>query len=275
MGCCVSVPKVEDFLKNAQPPPSQYLLDKVPTSVTMPPWSFFNDSFKYHAPPSGSGNALAAIHFATVMEDIMVDGMEDDTQVDDRGLGKWETLPITAKTGGLKIGSLTMPPHMAFGKPAVLKDHTENVIAYVMTAEKARPMDSNSSTVNVYATQPQFDGQEQSIEDGYLWASVTRKPFSYTVEVRNGSGVNVGAARMYTWNKLKIESTNGEGLLLALPSRADKKMQDVNCATGVDVALQICVQAALQISFDELYKPKEDNDNSDNSDWDTGGGDWD
>ena len=63
----------------------------------------------------------------------MEDGNLDENLIGPNGIGKFETLAIDG------VGSLTMPPHLAFGKPATLKDTSGNAVAVILTAQKTRP----------------------------------------------------------------------------------------------------------------------------------------
>ena len=250
------MPKAEEFLATAQPAPEAYLMDGVPSSVTMQSWSYINTSGKYH---NETNPVLQAIQFGQMIEDALEDGNLDENLIGPNGIGKFETLAIDG------VGSLTMPPHLAFGKPATLKDTSGNAVAVILTAQKTRPKGMFSSAVNVYGVKPQFAGQQMApgVTNGYLWASVKRAPFTKTVKVFNGKNEQIGTGYWYGgWrlNKNKFETMSKQGLMLSTPNATDKEKTEIQCAPGVDTAFAICLSAALQIANDELMLERRGND---------------
>lgn len=277
MGCASSkLPDAATFLADAQPAPEVYLLDGVSPQIVMNAWSVGNFTQCHHI--ASSGSLLGTLNMLQdKQEDIedWIDGEDWDVDfqgpVGDEGVGKPETLLIK-DTAGKKVGTLTMPCHISFGKPAYLRDAGGNVIAMVMTASKTRPLGTRSTAVNVYATKPQFAGQASmnfGDSQGYLWASVMRKAFTNGVEVSNGKGEKTATGFRFrgSADKIKLETLDKKGLMLVGPTPTDKKKADLQCAQGVDVALSICIMAAIQIGRDEIFIEKDRENTSGGADF--------
>lgn len=259
MGCGGSVPKAEEFLANEQPqPPNGYLYDGMPTEgLTMQAWSNFDPGNKYH----GHSGALGGLQMLSVAIDQHGDDSASYTGstlsdvVGNGGYGAPETLPITAS--GTQVATIYMPPHMAFGIAAALKDSAGQVIAVIATAQSQRPSGISTSSINVWGTKP-IAGQAPTAVggiDGFLWARAERKPMSNDFTIYNASNQQIakgvpirGFARQY-----KLMAPSGQGIMLAtFTAGTSKKSFDINCAKGVDVSLAICMMAAMQLGHDEL-----------------------
>lgn len=259
MGCGPSLPKADKFLANEQPAPASCLHDGMPTEgVTMQAWSNFDPGNRYHS----GGGALGALQTIQVAFREHVDedqawhnGSTLSDAVGDAGVGAPEHLAITA--AGAQIATMSMPPHMAFGIAAVLRDSAGKVIALIATAQTTRPSGMSTSSVNVWGIKP-IAGQAPTAVggiNGYLWARAERKPFSNTFTIYNAANEPVakGTPTRGFASQYKVESAGGQGLMLAsFTAGSNKKSFDIQCAKGVDVALAICWMAALQVGRDEL-----------------------
>ena len=65
MGCGASMPKAEEVLRHRAARPEAYLMDGVPSSVTMQSWSYINTSGKYH---NETNPVLQAIQFGQMIK---------------------------------------------------------------------------------------------------------------------------------------------------------------------------------------------------------------
>lgn len=258
MGCTGSVPKAETFLANEQPaPPNGYLHEGMPSEgLTMQAWSNFDAGNRYHRP----GGAIGALTMASVAaeehgeDSAAYTGSTLSDVVGNEGVGKPETLHITA--GGPAF-TMSMPPHMSFGIPCVLRDPTGRAIAVIATAQTRRPRGSSTSSVNVWGVAPIAGRAPTKIAgvDAYLWARAERRAFSNAFAVYDASdrhfatGTPIrGWARQY-----KLAAPNGDGLMLAtFAAGSNKKSFDIKAAPGVDVSLAICLMVAMQAGEDEL-----------------------
>ena len=175
--------------------------------------------------------------------------------VGNEGVGKPETLNITA--GGQTIATMSMPRHMSFGVPCVLRDPAGQVIAMIATAQTKRPQGMSTSAMNIWGVKP-IPGQAPANVagvDAYLWARAERRAFSNAFTIYDASnqhcatGVPIrGWARQY-----KLTAPNGDGLMIAsFTAGSNKTSFDINVAKGVDVSLAICMMAAMQAGHDEL-----------------------
>jgi hypothetical protein len=187
MGCSGSVPKAEAFLTNEQPaPPNGYLHDGVPTEdLTIQAWSNFDPGNRYHA-QSGALGALQTIGLAMEQHgdnSSSYTGSTLEDAVGSGGVGSPETLTIAAS--GAQIATLSMPPHMAFGIAAVLRDLKGGVIAIIATAQRERPSGFSPSSVNIWGTKP-IPGQPPTDIGGiagYLWGKAERGRMSNTFTI--------------------------------------------------------------------------------------------
>ena len=146
------------------------------------------------------------------------------------GVGEPEKLPISV--GGATIATMTMPPHMAFGIAACLRDPAGQVIAIIATASTQRPSGWGASSVNVYGTKP-IAGQapvDVGGITGYLWARSERKGFSNNSTIYDGANkVIAQGATIRGWAlQYKLMNPAGQGIMLAtFTPNSNKKTFDV------------------------------------------------
>ena len=183
------------------------------------------------------------------------DGSTLEDAVGYEGVGRPETLNITA--GGQMIATMTMPPHMSFGIASVLRDPAGQVIAGIATAQTERPSGFSKSSVNVWGTKPIASQAPTTIGgiEGYLWARAERRSVSNAFKIYDAANQHVATGapiRGFAW-QYKLTAPNGDGLMIAsFTPGSNKKSFDINVAKGADVALSICMMAAMQAGHDEL-----------------------
>ena len=259
MGCTGSIPKAETFLANEQPaPPNGCLHEGMPTEgLTMQAWSNFDPGNHYHQP----GGVLGALTTVSVAleehgdDSASYSGSTLSDVVGNEGVGKPETLNITA--GGQAIATMSMPRHMSFGTPCVLRDAAGNVIAVIATAQTTRPQSMSTSSVNVWGIKAIAGQAPTNVAgiDGYLWARAERRAFSNAFTIYDASNQHFATGapiRGWAW-QYKFTAPNGDGLMIAsFTAGSKKKSFDINVAKGVDVSLAICMMAAMQAGHDEL-----------------------
>ena len=131
------------------------------------------------------------------------------------------------------------------------------MIALIATAQTERPSGFSTSSVNVWGIKP-VAGQAATVVGGmncYLWARAERRPMSNSFKIYNAANEQVASGSPITgwvW-QYKIMTVGGQGLMLAtFTAGSNKKSFDIQCAKGVDVALAICMMAAMQVGHDEL-----------------------
>ena len=268
MGCCASAPKAAEFLTDEQPaPPNGYLHDGMPAEgLTVPVWSNKHDDMYHKGTRGAIENDTVTYAYGDGWVTIKTClGNEGDTSD-----GQPETLPIAVS--GAQIATLSMPPHMAFGIAAVLRDSKGGVIAVVATAQKERPSGSNSTTINIWGTKS-IPGAAPANVGGitglYLWGKAERKGGSaslwgsniFTISrAASGGAMSVFAKGSpingFQYWQYKFETPGGQGLMLATftpgTKRTLEKVFDIQCAKGVDAAFAICMMAAMQLGKDEL-----------------------
>lgn len=185
------------------------------------------------------------------------------------GCGKPEQLDI-CDAEGKPLGSLLMPRHLSFGIGAKLKDSAGNVLAMLCSAETKRGHGMSSSLYQVLVPRPQFQGQAPVSGSWYVWAMVKRAPMTNTVQIVNGQGAPIGKGHAYMGyigsnyakQKWKCENASGQGLTLCVPTAGEKPVRHhLQCAEGVDVAMQVCLMYAAKLANDELYTPPPQDDN--------------
>jgi len=248
MGCCCSkAPSPEEFLV-AQPAATELLLPGMPRDMLMNQWSI---QIRYPTDnPAGKGPS--------------------------------EQLNIHDAATNAPLARLTMPPHCSFGVGAFMTDASGAVVAWLRSASDTRPNGFESSSYRIFSPKPQVPGQQPLVIDaagtqGYLWATLTRKPFTKTVTVTNSAGQLMWSGRvtmcpgpgqtgMQTtlWSMM---NTQGPGIvhMSKADSRPDmppaaashaayaiKNLWAVRVADGVDAALALCVWAASRLALDEL-----------------------
>ena len=253
------MPKAETYLADDQPAPANGYMGPLAAPLTMQAWSNFDPGNKYHQ----GGGILGAFETMSVAFDAHIDdnsafhtGSDLSDIVGNAGVGNPETLPIKDASGTV-IATMSMPPHMAFGIAAALRDPTGNVIAIIATAQNSRPTSWNASSVNVWGAKPIAGQQPTNVGGmtGYLWARAERAPFSNNFTIYDGANAFVAVGKTIRgWAlQYKIETPNGQGLMLAtFTPGTNKKSFDIQCAKGVDTTLAICMLAAMQVGRDEL-----------------------
>lgn len=259
MGCGGSKIDPEAFLATPQPAPAEGYVKEWPRAVKMTGWSF---NSAHHSPSD------AETIFNMVGSDDPGGYYHDTRGVGSGGTGEAEELAI-CDLDNKPLGSLLMPKHLSFGIGAQLKDDAGNVIALLCTAEKKRPHGMFSSAYNVLVARPQYDGQAPVGGSWYLWAKVKRAPFTNAVKVFNGKDEEVGKGYTYKGSvrsghgnaKWKSETAAGAGLMLSLPmADGGRTRHHVQCAEGVDTAMQILLMYASKLALDELYQPPPQSD---------------
>jgi hypothetical protein len=225
---------------------------------------------------TGWSNCVGAYHhkseggtIAELMHNVQAEESNDPSELADwrsngcgkGGCGKPETLEI-CDDDGRPLGSLKMPRHMSFGIGAQLKDSAGNLLAALCTGETKRPQGISSSSYHVLVPRPQFQGQAP-VSGWYVWATVRRAPMTGTVQIVNGQGAPMGTGHTYMGyvglnlgkQKWKSANASGQGTMLCLPTAGEKPVRhSVQCAEGVDVALQVCLMYAAKLANDELFQ---------------------
>jgi hypothetical protein len=250
MGCCCSNgPSPEDFLV-AQPPATELLLPGMSRDMLMNQWSI-------------------QIHNAT------------DSPA---GRGPSEQLNIHDAATNAPLARLIMPPHCSFGVGAYMTDASGAVVAWLRSASDTRPYGFQSSSYCIFSPKPQVPGQQPALvidaaagTQGYLWATLTRKPFTKTVTVTNSAGQLMwhGCVAMcpgpghtgmqtFLWSMMNkqgpgiMHMSKTDGRTDLPPAAAThkayviKNLWAVRVADGVDAALALCVWAASRLTLDEL-----------------------
>ena len=265
MGCGSSIPSPpspQAFLADAHNPPKEgYLLDGWPRSIKVTGWSFCGETHaveeRLHSlgPMGVAGLMISAEDMARseepgfTMNENMVCG----------GVGALETLTI-CNLDDTKLASLHMPKHLSFGCGAALKDAAGNVVALLCTGESQRAQGLESSSYNIFGKRPQYE-EQGATEGWYLWRVVKVVPKDASVQVFNARGSAMCKGFTYPGNvsgglgaqKWKCE-TGGQGTMLCLPTKESPNRHHIQCAEGVDVALQVCIMYAAKLAADEVYK---------------------
>lgn len=227
MGCCGSVPKPEEFLREKRTefthPP---LLDGMPRAMLMNPWPL-NLSFG-----SRSTNC---------------------------------TLSLTNPEGGL-LASIAMPPRGSFGIGAAVTDAQGNPIAWLRSPHPDRQHGLFQSSYKIYAARAQVQGQQpvqvgSPVAAGYLWATVTRFPFTNKHTVTDSTEARLFTGRTYVMFDLDGMQTytadlNRKGLCHISKRKTKDKgpMHDIRVAEGVDALLCVLVKLAFELATDELVQ---------------------
>lgn len=176
------------------------------------------------------------------------------------------SLALVDASNGKQLAHLHMPPPKSFGVGASLVDSAGQPLAFLTTGETSRQHGMFSSSYKVYAPRPAFQGQQPvpppaggraplAVPGTYLWATVTRHPFTNEATVTDSRGVDTSKAYMYMGfppHNFKLTLVSGEGVMLC-GKTADKR-HDVRVAEGYDAALAICVMFAQKLADDELIQ---------------------
>lgn len=173
--------------------------------------------------------------------------------------GPAEVLTIS-DVQGATIATLQMPPHQSFGVPVSMMDPSGAVIATLVSAETKRPQASDQSSFMIFACKPQYAGHVADAQGRYLWATVTRRPWTFAADVTNGANQPAFklsyASRMgntHAGHKAKIETAAGEGVMLCGPTKKEKpKQHDIVTAAGGDSVLYCLICVARNLCEDEL-----------------------
>ena len=230
MGCCASLPSADDFFATA-PPPSiagerPRLIDGLPNTVTVNP-------------------------SPVVMSSI---GSTDNS---DGGVGPPFTADICDVGGTQVLARLQLPPHRSFGIGATLFDSAGAPVASLRSAHSTRQHGSSSSSYHVLAKAPLFAGQAPTASGEYLWATVTRAPFSLGTTITQPSGEQILRGQLFDGPGASPPGytlravPNMEGVMLA--GRTPAKKHLVQVADGADPAFAICLMYCYYLASDELY----------------------
>ena len=217
MGCAGSLPEAEEYLI-AQSVPTDGQLLAAPTTLRMTGW------------PIGIGLG-----------------------------GKERAILTICDLNDTPVATLLMPPQQSFGVGASLMDPAGNVVATLASAEQSRSHGSNRTSYCVYAGKPQFAGQTPDAKGLFLWAKCTRRPFTFSCNVTNGAGADAFKLKYasrsgfsHASHKVKIETAAGEGVMLVRPTVEKPKRHHIECATGGDPILHVCIPYACNLAVDEL-----------------------
>lgn len=228
MGCCGSAPTAEEYLNLAQPECPDPLMPDLPRAMLMNPWPL-------------------QIGFASKTNDPA-------------GHGSANTLSL-ANAEGVLLASINMPARRSFGTGASVIDAAGNPVAWLRSAEKSRPLGINKSSYHVFGARPQTQGQQPTaLEDGtkgYLWATVTRAPFSSTQTVANGTGAQIFSGRTcmgFDTNGMQtyLLEAVGAGVCHISKTKAQPPMHDIRLAQGVDALLCVLIKLAAALGADEI-----------------------
>ena len=141
-----------------------------------------------------------------------------------------------------------------------MMDPSGAVIATLVSAETKRPQGMNQSSFMIFAGKPQYAGHVADAQGRYLWATVTRRPWTFAADVTNGANQLAFklsyASRMgntHASHKVKIETAAGEGVMLCGPTKKEKpKQHDIVTASGGDSMLYCLICVARNLCEDEL-----------------------
>lgn len=174
------------------------------------------------------------------------------------------TLSLTSPEGA-PLASIAMPPRRSFGMGATVTDAQGKPVAWLRSPEPHRQHGISSSRYNIYAAKPQVQGQQPVVVDtlgttGYLWATVTRRPFTNQHTVTNSTGTSMFTGRhrmMFDADCMQtyMAERNGAGIC-HISKRKTKQppVHDIQVAQGVDALLCVLVKLAAELANDELEK---------------------
>jgi hypothetical protein len=252
------------------PPAKRFLVEQTCGAPLMP------------APPNLKMNGWSITHGHTAAEDWTLH--DDDLQIIDsvatemrakpscgvvlvKGEKPPEQLNIVDE-GETLLATLHMPPHLSLGIGATLTDPAGNVMAVMQSSYfgGARPSPEVSSSYCIYSGKPQFAGQWADQLGRYLWATVTRKPLTSNCTVTDGAGADAfkvtfakRSGSHMSAHKVMMETASGQGVMLVSPT--DGKRHSIQCATGGDSILYVCILYATALLDDELVRiSRADND---------------
>ena len=184
------------------------------------------------------------------------------------GVGPPVTITVTGAGQAEALALLHLPPRRSFGIGARMTDAAGTPVAWLRSPHAERKHGSSSSSYCIYAARPQaaMAGQAATAIDtqgtqGFLWATVTRKPFSnkHTVTDANGQHVYTGrrvmgfdTKGMQTW---LLETAQGQGCAhVSRQKGSSPPLHDICVAKGADPAFALCVMYAATLATEELYE---------------------
>ena len=146
------------------------------------------------------------------------------------------------------------------GVPASMMDLSGNVIATLVSAETRRPQGHDRSSFHIFTGKPQYTGHMPDAQGRYLWATVTRQPWTFAADVTDGRNQPAFklayASRMgatHASHKAKIMTAAGEGVMLCGPTKNEKpKQHDIVTSAGGDSVLYCLMFVARNLCEDEL-----------------------
>lgn len=233
MGCCCSkAPTAEEYLAQAVATPcADPLLPGMPNAMSCDRWPFI----------------LSSVN-------------------DNCGVGEPTTISVINSANQQALATIEMPPRRSFGIGATVTDAAGNPFGWLRSAESQRAQGMNPSSYYVFASRPQIQGQQPSALDtagtqGYMWATVTRAPFTSKVTVTNASGANVYDGRtvmgfdtsgMQTF--LLSSSPDGNGVLHMSKVKTKPPVHSIRAAQGGDPLLFLLIKFAAEMADNELYQ---------------------
>merc|ERR1712032_491263 len=185
----------------------------------------------------------------------MIMGSGNNTN-DPQGSGPRTTLMLTSAEARPLV-TIDMPPRRSFGIGAAVFGIAGSPVAWLRTAQGSRPSRMSRSSYHIFATRPQFQGQEPTVLDydsthGYLLATVSRAPFKTAHTVANAAGVLVFTGRHHVlldedamWPYLLDAGGAGVCHMSKRPSRPP--MWNIKLAQGVDALLCVLIKLAADL----------------------------
>ena len=139
-------------------------------------------------------------------------------------------------------------------------DPSGTVIATLVSAEASRPQGMNRSSFRILAGKPQYAGHTPDAQGRFLWATVTRRPWTFATDVTDGANQPAFTlsyvsrmGRNHASHKAKIMTAAGEGVTLCGPTKNEKpKQHDIVTAAGGDSMLYCLILVARNLCEDEL-----------------------
>lgn len=228
MGCTESVhTRAETFFAGPYPSPNEpKLIEGLPSTLRMDPWN------------------------------VLTRGTVSVTN-DPQGEGHAQTLGIYGPSDDTPLAHLHVPPHRSFGQGATLKDATGTDVAHLRTMHQERQPGMLQSSYCVLSTKPKLADHAPASDGLYLWATVTRSPFTSKVNITNPAGTVIASGEHYSGPakappRYAIKAASGEGVMLADRTPEKPKRHAIQTASGADPALAICLMMAAYLSFDEM-----------------------
>ena len=165
---------------------------------------------------------------------------------------------------GQPLGTLKMPRHLSFGIGAQLKDPAGNVLALLCTAETKKPQGFSSNSYQSSRAAAPIPGagaflrRVVCVGDDQARADDRHCPDCQRAGRADGQGPHLhGIRRMEPWQpEVEVRERIGARILtICTPTAGEKPARHhVQCAAGVDVALQVCLMYAAKLANDELFR---------------------